>query len=156
MRTFLIIVGLFNLPAIFALLMCISETSLFSHQMQKTAKVLLKVGIAKAVGGVLLALYISLKFAYILPENGASSKAAMKLCVVRLGESALVDVIYSFLAFIIIKKTKQIARIVRKKRSTTSTNAYVMTPEKLNSESSSNSGSCSEEEMPNKGSHNSI
>jgi len=127
--------------------------------MQKTAKVLLKIGIAKAVGGVLLGMYIGLKYAYMLQETGSSSKSAMKLCVIYLGGSALVDILYSILAFTMIKKTKSIARILRRKKSTTiSTYDYVMTPssERSSSGSNSSSGSCSEEDTLETSSHNSI
>lgn len=114
MTTFLFVVGVFNIPAILALLACTFQQKLLDRQMQKTAKILLKVGIAKAVGGILLAVYIALKY-FCLPNGAsASSKAAMKLYVLYLGGSAFVDILYSFLAFMAIRKTREIIKIARR------------------------------------------
>jgi len=64
----------------------------------------------KAVGGVMLAFYIGLKYACMLSEPGSSNKVAMKLCAIYLIGSALIDILYSILAFMIIKKTKNIVK----------------------------------------------
>jgi len=160
LKTFLFIVGIFNLPAILALMMCTIQPAVSNRQMQKKAKLLLKVGIAKAIGGVLLAIYIGLKYAYMLQESGFSSKAAMELCVIYLGGSALVDILYSILAYRAIKQTRTIVRILRKRSVTKKapTAVYIMTPtlKRPSSETSPSSGSCSEEETSDKDSHNSI
>jgi hypothetical protein len=117
-RSFLFIVGIFNIPALLALVACTLENKLLNYQVQKTIKILLKVGIAKAVGGVLLALYIGLKYAYMSNEmEHHNSRAVMRFCAIYLGGSALVDVLYSLFAFAAIARTKDIIKILRRERS---------------------------------------
>lgn len=108
----MVIVGVFNLPAIIALLGFALQKS---HKPRKCSKVLLKVGIAKAFGGLMLAVYMSIKFFWMLHSAESNTKATIKLYALYLGASALVDIIYSLVALMILKKSKQIVRVMRRK-----------------------------------------
>jgi len=155
MRSFLLIVGIFNVPAIMALVSCAFKRNLLDCQTQKTTKTLLKVGVAKAIGGVLLAVYIGLKYFLILNETANGNKAIMKLYAIYLGGSAVVDILYSMFALMAIKKTKDIINILKRKRShSKELHAYTMISSKESSISGSTS--CSEEDGLEKGSQNSI
>jgi len=156
MRTFLFIVGIFNIPAILALLACTFEYKMLNCNMQKTTKILLKVGIAKAIGGVLLAIYIGLKYAYMFNDlENNNSRAVMKFCAIYLGGSALVDILYSLFAFMAIKRTKDIIKILRWKRSKRrNTKCYTMSSSSEGS--ASGSVSSAEEDNSEKSSQNNI
>jgi len=155
MRTFLFIVIMFNLPAIGALVACTFQRKTLDCQMQKTTKVLLKVGIAKAIGGVLLALYMGLKYFLLVNNAQSNNKAAMKLCAIYLGASALVDVMYSIIALMAIKKTKNIIKVLRRRTSRTKVVPTYRISSSLEA-SSSDSASSSEEENSQKGSHSEL
>ena len=150
MRTFLFIVALFNIPAILALMTCTLQNKMLNSGIQKTTKITLKIGIAKAVGGIMLALYMGLKYATMMsvPEN--NNKAAMRLGAIYLAISAVFDIVYSLFAFKVIKRTKHIIKILKndKSRKTKTQRVYTMKPSL--EESSSGSSSCSEEDRPDK------
>jgi len=155
MRSFLFIVGLFNLPAIVALLGCMFQPQLFSFEMHKTAKVLLKVGMAKAVGGVLFATYLTLKF-FGMAKRYEDNNVLMMNYIIPLIGIVLVDVIYSALAYQLIRKTRRIIRILRGKSSAHRrvSSGYAM---RQSSDSAScGSASCSEEDISDKSSQNGI
>lgn len=159
MTTFLFVVGIFNIPAILALLACTFQQKLLDRQMQKTAKILLKVGIAKAVGGILLAVYIALK--YFCLSNGAGSKTTMKLYVLYLGGSAFVDILYSLLAFLAIRRTRDILKISRRlhrhhSRSSRTVHAYNLGSSSPEESSSGVSTSSEEDNNSEKASQESI
>ena len=155
MRTFLFIVALFNIPAVLALMACTLQNKMLNPSIQKTTKITLKIGIAKAVGGVLLALYMGLKYASMMgvPEN--NNKAAMRLGAIYLAISALVDIAYSLFAFKVIKRTKHMIKILKNKtKKTKMERVYIM--KAPSEESMSGSSSCSEEERSYKVSQNNI
>jgi len=153
MRSFLMIVGLFNLPAIVALLGCMFQPQIFSLEMHKTTKVLLKVGMAKAVGGALFTTYLAIKF-FGMAKRFEDNSALMMTYIIPLIGSALVDIIYSALAYQVIRKTRRIIRILRGRSSTHRrvSSGYAM---RQSSDSAScGSASCSEEEISDKSSQN--
>jgi predicted membrane protein len=155
MRSFLFIVGLFNLPAIVALLGCMLHPQLFSFEMHKTTKVFLKVGMAKAVGGVLFATYLAIKF-FGMVKRYEDSNALVMTYIIPLIGSTLVDIIYSALAHKVIRKTRRIIRTLRGKSSTHRrvSSGYAM---RQSSDSAScGSASCSEEESSEKSSQSGI
>jgi hypothetical protein len=156
MRTYMFILGIFNIPAILALVACTFESKLVNYRAQKTVKMLLKVGIAKAVGGILLAIYIGLKYAVMINDmNNHSSRAVMKSCAIYLGGSALVDILYSLLAFMVIEKTKSIIKILRRERSKRR-NSVKYSRRSSSEESSPSSVSSVEEENSERESQNNI
>jgi len=114
--------SLFNIPAIIALLLCMNKRSLYDYKAQKKIKLLLKIGMAKAIGGVSLAIYMGLKYAYMPRANGIQSlysqnqEEYMKLCAIYFVASALVDIFYSFIAKDIVRSTKQIVVILKEKK----------------------------------------
>ena len=116
-----IFTSLFNIPAILALLQCTNKRNLCDYKTQKNIKLLLKIGIAKAVGGFLLAIYMGLKYAY-MPISGISSNYQykednhLKLYALYFTAGALIDIVYSFLARDAIKCTKEIIIILKGKR----------------------------------------
>ena len=81
---------------------------------------LLKVGIAKSFGGILLAAYMGLKFTSLKYEH--SNKEAFDLYVAfkqiafAFALSALVDIFYGTFAWVIIKKTREIIRELKEKQ----------------------------------------
>jgi len=158
LRSFLFVVAVFNLPAVIALISCIFHKNTLNYQIQRNTKFLLKIGVAKAVGGVLLALFAGLKYYSVLNNANSNMKAVMELCVIYLGGSAFVDILYSLFAFMAIKRTKNIIKILRNKKSRSShANTYIMRSSSSSSEgSSSDTASCSEEDSCEKGSQNSV
>jgi len=116
-----------------------------SFQVQKTTKFLLKIGVAKAVGGILLAVLAALKYMTIQNTSDNNMKALMSLCIIYLGGSALVDVIYSTFAFMTIKKTKKILRILRRKTRRVKPAPYELESSRSSEASSSDTASCSED-----------
>jgi len=149
-RTSLFIVGIFNLPAIVALIACTFHYKIFNCQTQRAVKILLKIGVAKTVGGILLAVYMGLKYACILNNPETNSKMIIKYWAIYLGGSAIVDILYTLLAFLLIKKTRHIIKILRRESGST-------LGIKLSSEvSSSCSTSYSEEDVFDKESQRSI
>ena len=112
----------FNVPAALALLLCLHKGSLLNYKAQKRIKLLLKIGIAKTIGGVLLAIYMGLKYA-CMPSSagfnvhyGHNREDYMKLCAIYFTASALVDILYSFIAKDIIKNTKEILTNLKEKK----------------------------------------
>lgn len=116
-----IFTSLFNIPAILALLHCTNKRNLSDYKAQKNIKLLLKIGIAKAVGGFLLAIYMGLKYAY-MPFSGISSNYQhnndnyFKLYALYFTAGALIDLVYSLLAREAIKCTKEIIIIIKGRR----------------------------------------
>lgn len=111
--------GLFNIPAILALLLCVFKRNLSNYQAQKKIKLLLKIGVAKAVGGVCLALYMGLKYAYMPSTSavyGHYGHSYMKMCALYFAASALVDIFYAYLAKDILQITKQIGSLLKEKK----------------------------------------
>jgi len=153
MRSFLFIVGLFNLPTIVALLSCTLHPQLFSFEMHKTTKVLLKVGMAKAVGGVLFATYLAIKV-FNMVKRYEDNNALMMTYIIPLIGSALVDIIYSALAYQIIRKTRRIIRILRGRSSTHRRVSSGYAIRQSSDAASCGSASCSEEESSDKSSQN--
>lgn len=145
LQSFLFVVAVFNLPAVLALLACMLHPQKVSFQVQKTTKFLLKIGVAKAVGGILLAVLAALKYMTIQNTSDNNMKALMSLCIIYLGGSALVDVIYSTFAFMTIKKTKKILRILRRKTRRVKPAPYELESSRSSEASSSDTASCSED-----------
>jgi len=114
-RTFLFsLITALNIPSIIALAMCLfPQTS--SIQFQKLTKNFLKFGIAKAVGGVLLALYICIKYFGIYNANNSYTGRVFLLnSAWNVVICALIDIVYSFVAISAIKRTKSIIKILKK------------------------------------------
>lgn len=117
-----IFTSLFNIPAILALLLCMNKRNLHDYQAQKKIKLLLKIGMAKAVGGVLLAVYMGLKYACMPSLSGINvnyqhnNQDYLKLCALYFAASALIDIFYSFLAKDAIKYTKDIIIALKGKK----------------------------------------
>lgn len=114
MRSFLFIVGIFNLPAIIALFISLLKPKYFTHEIQKTAKICLRIGMAKAVGGLLLACYMVFEYVYVLRDLKGNIDV-FRNYLVYLGGSSLIDIVYSILAIFAVKKTKDIIKIMKKK-----------------------------------------
>jgi hypothetical protein len=114
------IVAIFNIPAILGLVFSLLYTKVYSFSFQKRLKMLLKVGIAKSFGGILLAAYMGLKFTSLKYEH--SNKEAFDLYVAfkqiafAFALSALVDIFYGTFAWVIIKKTREIIRELKEKQ----------------------------------------
>jgi len=144
MRTFLSIVGFFNIPAILALVACTYQPRIFSRQAQRTTKTMLKVGIAKAIGGILLAVFMGLKYVSIWNAAESSQKTTVKLCAIYLAVGAVVDILYSVFALMAIKNTKSILKLLRRRSSQkkVETQSYDIT--EVSEDSLSSSSSCSE------------
>jgi len=145
LQSFLFVVAVFNLPAVVALIVCTINPQKVGFEVQKTTKFLLKIGIAKAVGGILLALLAALKYLTVQNTSDNSMKALMTLCMIYLGGSAFVDVIYSTFAFLTLKKTKKIIRILRRKTRRVKSEAYTLECSRSSEASSSDTASCSED-----------
>jgi len=118
---------LFNAPAILALILCLDYKRLFDYGAQKQVKVLLKIGLAKAVGGVILALYMGLKYACMPSKIGSQSSIGpfsqegyIKIYAIHFATSALIDFVHSLVAKDIIKNTKLIISQLKVKKSRTS------------------------------------
>jgi len=113
---------LFNIPTIFALLLCFFKRNLYDYETQKWIKLLLKIGIAKAIGGVCLAIFMGLKYVYVpstLGMNaqfGEKQEGNLKFFAIYFTASALIDIFSSFLARELILKTKQIVRLLKEKK----------------------------------------
>jgi len=114
--------SLFNIPTILALLLCFIKRNLYDYESQKWIKLLLKIGIAKAIGGVFLAIFMGLKYVY-LPSSlvanshyGEKQEGYLKFCAIYFTASALIDIFNSFLARELIFKTKQIVWILKEKK----------------------------------------
>jgi len=114
--------NLFNTPAVLALILCLQKGKLCDYKTQKNIKFLLKIGIAKAIGGVLLAIFMGLKYAYspstsgIYTGLGSTQGSYLKMCVVSFTTSAIIDIFYSLLAKDIISNTKQIVSHLKEKK----------------------------------------
>ena len=146
LQSFLFVVAVFNIPAVLALLVCMLHPQKFGFQVQKTTKFLLKIGVAKAVGGILLAILAALKYLTIQNTSDSNMKTLMSFCIIYLGGSALVDVVYSTFAFMTIKKTKKIIRILRRKTRRVKAEPFELVASSRSSEaSSSDTASCSED-----------
>jgi hypothetical protein len=143
LQSFLFVVAVFNIPAVLALLVCMLHPQKVSFQVQKTTKFLLKIGVAKAVGGILLAILAALKYMTIQNTSDSNMKTLMSFCIIYLGGSALVDVIYSTFAFMTIKKTKKIIRILKRKTRRVKPAPYEL--ESSRSSEASSSDTCSED-----------
>jgi len=115
--------NLFNTPAVLALILCLQKGKLCDYKTQKNIKFLLKIGIAKAIGGVLLAVFMGLKFAYspsasgIHSGIGSSQGSYFKMAAVSFATSAIIDIFYSLIAKDIISNTKQIVSHLKEKKS---------------------------------------
>jgi len=151
-RTFLFIISIFNIPAIIALIACTLQNKAASFQTQRTTKFLLKIGVAKTIGSLLLVIYAGVKYASITQGYDSNLKMMIQVCLIYLGGSALGDILYSVLAFMAIAKTKSIMKILKNKKKLTKrkTSAYIMKPTYEEEESHSSSNSCSEEESSEK------
>ena len=156
LQSFLFVVAVFNFPAVLALIVCTLHPQKVGFEVQKTTKFLLKIGIAKAVGGILLALLAALKYLTIQNTSDNNMKALMSLCIIYLGGSAFVDVIYSTFAFMTIKKTKKIIRILRRKTRRVKPQPYELESSRGSDGFSSDTASCSEESSSGCGSRTSV
>lgn len=114
--------SLFNIPTILALLLCLYKPNLYDYESQKWIKLLLKIGIAKAIGGVCLAIFMGLKYVY-LPKSldvssypGEKQEGYLKFCALYFTASALIDIFCSFLSRELILKTKKIVWILKEKK----------------------------------------
>jgi len=112
MRSFLFFVAIFNLPAMLALFLSLFQPQLFNLQIHKSAKFCLKIGMAKAVGGLLLVSYMVFEYLYVL-KGLKGNTDIMRTYVIYLGGSSLVDVLYSLLAIFAVKKTKEIIKVLK-------------------------------------------
>ncbi len=114
------IVSVFNIPAVLGLACALIDTKIESFSFQKRLKTFLKVGIAKAFGGILLACYMGLKYSSMRLEHAGGEAfdlyATFKQVAFAFAISALVDVFYSLLAWIIIRKTREILKEMKDKR----------------------------------------
>jgi len=116
-------INLFNTPAVLALILCLQKGKLCDYKAQKKIKFLLKIGIAKAIGGVLLAIFMGLKYAYspstsgIQITLGSTQGSYLKMLVISFTTSAIIDVFYSLIAKDIISNTKQIVAHLKEKKS---------------------------------------
>jgi len=144
MRTFLSLVGFFNIPAILALAACTYQPKIFSRQAQRMTKSMLKVGIAKAVGGILLAVFMGLKYVSMWNAVESSQKATVKLCAIYLAVGAVVDIIYSIIALMAIKNTKSILKLLRRRSSQQKVQVQSYDIRRASEDSLSSSSSCSE------------
>jgi len=102
-------IAIFNVPTLIATLGCFFTPKFIGLNAQKAIKILLKVSIAKTFGSILLAAYIGLKF-----FSGSSQLVNMRLCAIYFGVSAMVDIVSSLIAYLAIKKTRSIIRILRR------------------------------------------
>jgi len=112
------VVGLFNIPVLGGLILCLEESKVEDYRMQKLIKLLLRVGIAKAFGGVLLALFMGLRYASLPPNlvhEDQLMNTTIKSYAVSFVGSAIVDVIYSISAVRLIKQTKAITSLLKEK-----------------------------------------
>ena len=153
-RSILFVVAFFNIPAISALIACTFHNKVSSCQAQRTTKFLLKIGVAKTFGGIFLALYVGLKYVFLLKGTDPNTKAMIEMCTVYLGGSALVDVLYSILATMAIKRTKKIIKIL--KRNSSVSNKKISAAYIVRSSSEGSSSCSSEEESSEKITQNSI
>lgn len=110
-------IAIFNIPAIIALLLCLSQTRTASLETQKNIKLCLKVGIAKSLGGVLLAAFMIARFASfgdVQDEEQYGVSVFMKRLVSYVTMAAIVDIIYSIAAYFLIKSTRAIKKAIVK------------------------------------------
>lgn len=126
----LFMVALFNVPAIFALVLCISQTRSSDLSTQKNIKLLLKIGIAKSLGGVLLAAFMYarfMSFASAQDEEQYGVYFYMKKLTHFATMSAIVDLIYAVLAYFLVQYT----RIIKKSLITPKTQKVDFSKEKI-------------------------
>lgn len=116
-NSYLLVVTLFNMPAILGLALCLASTKSGSITFQKKLKTLLKVGIAKAFGGVLLACFMGLKYSSMksvhAEAEGFDLYAGLKQIAFAFALSAIIDIFYSVIAWMIIKKTRTMIQVVK-------------------------------------------
>lgn len=101
----LFMVAIFNIPAIAALLLCLINSKPADVHSQKTIKLGLKIGMAKSLGGVLLALFLFARFASMgeyYDEESYATTLFMKKIVSYVSMAAIVDVIYSIIAYFLL------------------------------------------------------
>lgn len=106
-------VALFNIPALLALVLCLSQTRSADLSTQKNIKLLLKIGIAKSLGGVLLAAFMSarfMSFAGAQDEEQYGVYLYMKKLTSFATMSAIVDMVYAVLAYFLVQYTRVIKK----------------------------------------------
>jgi len=112
-KTFLFtIISLLNLPSIIALAMCVFPQTP-NLRFQKEIKNLLRVGIAKSIGGVLLVLYIGFKHIKMYNTTNHKNRTLIMESIIYFILSTFVDVLFSFIAILAIKRTRAIIKILK-------------------------------------------
>ena len=104
--------SLLNLPSIIALAMCVFPQTP-NLRFQKEIKNLLRVGIAKSIGGVLLVLYIGFKHIKMYNTTNHKNRTLIMESIIYFILSTFVDVLFSFIAILAIKRTRAIIKILK-------------------------------------------